>query len=144
MLHSPEDELITGSFYDNIQYINPYLSTQEIDLLCTNLHLMDEFSNLPMGLNTLISAKPHSFSLTIRKALNMLKLYASTAPIKLIDGLHREHFKSKTWAQFSADLKNWRGTTTIIIVTEDELLNNFADQQIQVTPNNSLSWVRAS
>lgn len=137
-IHQSEN-IIHGTIYDNIQIVNPYLSKNEINEIFENLYLIDECNQLSDGLNTHINADSLSYlSKKLLKYIGLAKVYASQSSIKLIDGLNKEAFSTRTWSKFVNDLQSWRGTNTIIMVTDDDAICNIADHKINLNKQNQL------
>ncbi|QRN03595.1 ATP-binding cassette domain-containing protein [Legionella sp. MW5194] len=129
-IHQSEN-IIQGTIYDNIQMVNPYLTREDVDDLFDSLFMGDEVSKLAEGLNTYISAdNPGHLSKKWLKYMAIVKLYASNAAIKLIDGLNKDAFSAKTWHKFLTDLQQWRHEQTIVMVTDDDQIRRMADKTI--------------
>ncbi|KTD50547.1 ABC transporter [Legionella rubrilucens] len=129
-IHQSEN-IIQGTLYENIQMVNPYLTREDVDELFASLFMTDEVSKLAEGLNTYISADNLShLSKKWLKYMAMVKLYASDAAIKLIDGLNKDSFSAKTWHKFLTDLQQWRHEQTIVMVTDDDQIRRLADHTI--------------
>lgn len=127
------DNIIQGTVYENIQIVNPFISKAEIDDIFKMLGLADEFIKLPEGLNTQINSENiHTMSKNILKYISIAKLYATKSAILLIDGLNKESFSPQAWRTFLNDLQSWRGSRTMIIVTDDKLICDIADHVINL------------
>lgn len=128
-----EDSIINGTIYENISIINPLLSKTEIDKIVNHLNLADEFNKLPQGLNTLLSPEnPQYTSKNLLKSIALIRLYASSSTIKLIDGLHKEFFSAQTWGVFVNDLTSWRGNHTILMISDDPAIGSLANHVVKL------------
>jgi len=130
--------LFNRTILENIKYSNPHVTTDEITALFEKYNISDEFSNLEDGLNTKVGKNGSKISGGQRQLIWSLRILLHKPEILILDeptASLDEKTKHILTQMYDSAMQN----KTIIMVTHDNYLMNYAKRHIELKDGHIIS-----